>query len=176
MADSTTWTEADVRARYEQALWAALDYATAMAAIYGPPVNRLSEFTKLTEELGRMGWGIRLVFGPQQTGEKGLFFYRVPKDEPRYGKQEMPIEAMTDRELLCKLSDMVYAYDRSRDAELHYLEQNPMRDAWDEDQIAAYKEIREDAEDQYAKLWKVLDHIDRARRSPQTAPWPKEVL
>ena len=173
MSDEKIETEAEIREKYEPAIWAALDYAVTMAAIHDPA--RVARFTALTEELGRKGWGIRFVFGPPLTGTKGLFFYRVPRDEPSCGN-EVPIEAMTDRELLCKLCDMVYAYDRSRDAELHYLEQNPVRDAWDEDQIAAYKEIREEAEDQYAKLWKVLDHTDRARRSPQTAPWPKEVL
>lgn len=161
MSDEKIETEAEIREKYEPAIWAALDYAVTMAAIHDPA--RVAKFTALTEELGRKGWGIRFVFGPPLTGTKGLFFYRVPKDEPRCGNG-VPIEAMTDRELLVKLSDMFHAYDRRRDDELNYLDKNPVKDAWDDNQREEYKEIVGDVLEQYSKIAKVLDHIDRSRR------------
>lgn len=167
-------SEADVRRKYESRFWHALDAAVAFSG-KGSAADEIAghhtgELAALVEEIGRSGWGVRVatVESPVAGHLRGLMFYRLPEATPA---GEKPIEAMTDRELLVKLDDLVYAYDRSRDEELRFLEKNPVRDAWDTDQCAAYKELCGTVNANYRDMWKVLDHIDRTRRGvPEGQP------
>jgi len=87
VTDATTETEETIRAEYEDRLWAALDYAAALAAIHAP--ERLARLTQLTEELGEKGWGIRLVSGPTGTNTRGMHFFRAPRDWPNGREKEV---------------------------------------------------------------------------------------
>ena len=167
MPKATYETADTIREQYETAVWNALNYAASMAD-KKTAEERTAPLAKLIDELAAKGWAMRMAVS-LQTGTTGLMFYRIPKDQPDAGKYELPIEAMTDRELLVKLDDMIYAYDRRRDDELDYLDKHPNRDAWGDSERNAYEEICSDVHDQYLELWRVLDHIDRTRRlDPQT--------
>lgn len=166
--------ETEIREQYEARMWQALELAAQLGA-HGAKLaeeSAVQSLTSLIDELALKGWAARLVFGPQNTGTRALHFYPLPKDaKEALDKHGLPLAAMTDRELLVKLDDMIYAYDRRRDDELDYLNKHPNRDAWDDDERKAYEEICSDIRDQYAELWRVLDHIDRTRRpAPQTPP------
>lgn len=74
-----------------------------------------------------------------------------------------PLSEMSDRELLHHLADAVATYDSDRDAELEYLEDNPVRDAWSPDQEEAYRELVSAVWDQHATVAAIITHIRHGR-------------
>jgi hypothetical protein len=158
-------TTADIRSQYEEKLWRALDSAVRYTdlGLKSLAAGESIRLGRLLDDIALKGWAVRLVTGP--NGTAAMHFY-PPQPDDRNDRNELPLTAMTDRELLVKFSDMFYSYDRRRDDELAFLDKHPNREAWDDSEREAYKEIVDDVQEKYAELAKLLDYVDRTRRDP----------
>lgn len=156
-------TAADIRAQYEEKLWRVLDSSVQFSAsgMTHLAAGESMRIGVLLDEIARKGWAVRLVIGP--SGTAGLHFYPLTKDGKTHSG-DSELSSLTDRELLVKLSDMFYGYDRRRDDELDFLDKHPNREAWDDSEREAYKEIVDDIKEKYAELAKLLDYVDMTRR------------
>lgn len=147
------------------------------AEVYGGAeleVKVTSMVASFNSEIVPLGWKCRLLVG--NDGSYGLAVDDVPEAErinavnaieaeiAKKGGIVTPEERMTDRQLLIHFSNLVCQYDAARDEELRFLEKNPARDAWDDEQEQQYREIMEDAREHRAKVLMTIDHINARRR------------